>query len=286
MDLLFMSESWERDNLTLKEIIMLDNHTIISNVSQRTGTGGRPAIFANNNKYEVQNITNTLVQIPWGVEAVWCILTPRNISNDSQIQKIACCSVYSKPNSKKKTLLLDHISDAYNILKTKFGRGLHFVIAGDTNDLKLDAILSLDPNFSQIVKKWTKMDPPAVLDPIIMTLSRYYQDPLCLDPLDADPDKNGVPSDHRIVITRPISTINNKPIRNIRKVKVRPIPQSGIILFREWLIDQSWEALYQAESAHTKAQIFQNMLVSKLDEIFPEKLEKSVVMISHGSLLS
>ena len=142
------------------------------------------------------------------------------------------------------------------------------------NDLELDAILSLDPNFSQIVKKWTRMDPPAVLDPIIMTLSRYYQDPLCLDPLDADPDKNGVPSDHRIVITRPISTINNKPIRNIRKVKVRPIPQSGIILFREWLIDQSWEALYQAESAHTKAQIFQNMLVSKLDEIFPEKTRK------------
>ena len=174
----------------------LDNHTIISNVSQRTGTSGRPAIFANHSKYEVQNVTNTLVQIPWGVEAVWCVwcvLTPKNISNDSQIQKIACCAVYCKPNSKKKTLLLDHISDAYNVLKTKFGRGLHFVITGDTNDWKLDSILSLDPNFSQIVKHWTRMNPPAILDPIIMTLSRYYQEPLCLDPLDSDPDKNGVP---------------------------------------------------------------------------------------------
>ena len=171
-------------------------------------------------------------------------------------------------------MLLDHISDAYNVLKTKFGRGLHFVLAGDTNDLKLDSILSLDPNFSQIVQKWTRMDPPAILDPIIMTLSKYYQEPLCLDPLDSDPDKNGVKSDHRIVVSRPISTINNKPIRNTRQVKVRPFPQSGINLFREWLIDQTWDQVYQSESAHTKADIFQKLLVDKIDEIFPEKFRK------------
>ena len=157
IDLLFMSESWERDFLTLDQIMKLDDHTIISNVSQRTGNGGRPAIFANNRKFEVQNVTNTLVQIPWGVEAVWCVLTPKNISNDSKIQKIACCAVYSKPNSKKKTLLLDHIADAYNVLKTKYGRGLHYIIGGDTNYLKLDPILNLDPYFTQIVQNWTQM---------------------------------------------------------------------------------------------------------------------------------
>jgi hypothetical protein len=124
------------------------------------------------------------------------------------------------------------------------------VIAGDTNDLKLESILSLDCNFVQIVKKWTMMDPPAILDPIIMTLSKYYQEPVCLEPLDSDQDKNGVRSDHRIVISKPISTINNKPIRNTRKVKVRPFPQSGMTLFTEWLIDQTWEQVYNAESAH------------------------------------
>ena len=97
VDLLLISESWERENLRLDEIIKLDDHSLISNVSQRSGVGGRPAIFANNKKYDVQNITNTLVQIPWGVEAVWCILTPKNVTNDSQIQKIACCALYSKP---------------------------------------------------------------------------------------------------------------------------------------------------------------------------------------------
>ena len=269
-----MSESWERDNLTLDQIIKLDNHTIISNVSQRTGTGGRPAIFVNNAKYEVQNITNTLVQIPWGVEAVWCVITPKNISNDSKIQKIACCALYCKPNSRKKSLLLDHISEAYNILKTKFSRGLHFVIAGDTNDLKLDAILNLDQAFTQIVTKPTRMSPPSILDPIITTLARYYQEPSCLKPLDPDPNKNGAPSDHRIVIARPINTIDNKPVRNIRKVLVRPIPQSGLALFRDWLMDQTWDQIYQAESAHTKAEVFQLMLVNKFEEIFPQKVRK------------
>ena len=70
-DLILMSESWERDYLTLDQLIHLPNHTIISNVSQRRGIGGRPAIFVNNQKFNVQNITNTLIQVPWGVEAIW-----------------------------------------------------------------------------------------------------------------------------------------------------------------------------------------------------------------------
>ena len=43
---------------------------------------------------------------------------------------------------------------------------------------------------------------------------------------------------------------------------------------KEWFIDQTWEPVYKAESAHEKAQVFQNMLISKLDEIFPEKVRK------------
>ena len=64
VDLLFMSESWEREHLTLDKIIKLEDHTVISNVVQRIGQGGRPAIIANHKKYHVQNLTNTVVQIP------------------------------------------------------------------------------------------------------------------------------------------------------------------------------------------------------------------------------
>ena len=274
IDVVFMSESWERDYLHLDQIIKLEDHTVISNVSQRLGKGGRPAIIANNRKFYVQNVTNTLIQIPWGVEAVWCVLTPHNVTHNSKIQRIACCSLYSKPSSKKKTLLLDHISDAYNILSTKYGRGLHFIMAGDTNDLKLDSILNLSPNLVQIVRNWTRLDPPAILDPVIMTLSNLYQEPMCLEPLDADPGTNGSKSDHRIVISKPINIIDNKCSRQIREVRIRPFPQSGIVKLKDWIIDQTWEKVYNAQSAHDKAQIFQNILVDKLNKFFPEKTRK------------
>ena len=41
-DLVTMSESWERENLTLEKVIHLENYKIISNVHQRRGKGGRP----------------------------------------------------------------------------------------------------------------------------------------------------------------------------------------------------------------------------------------------------
>ena len=53
IDLIFMSESWERENLTLSDIINLKDYQIISNVFQRKGRGGRPALFANKNKLNV-----------------------------------------------------------------------------------------------------------------------------------------------------------------------------------------------------------------------------------------
>ena len=70
VDVVFMSESWERENLPLKDIIKLEDHTVIANVHQRSGMGGRPAIIANNKKFQIQNLTNSVVQVPWGVEAV------------------------------------------------------------------------------------------------------------------------------------------------------------------------------------------------------------------------
>ena len=64
VDLVCMSESWERENLTLKEVIKIDDYSIISNVFQRKGKGGRPAIIANSKKFQVENLTQTTIEIP------------------------------------------------------------------------------------------------------------------------------------------------------------------------------------------------------------------------------
>ena len=74
IDVVFLSESWERENLPLDEIINLEDHAVVSNVHQRTGMGGRPAIIANNKKNYVQNLKNTVIKIPWGCGG--CLVYP------------------------------------------------------------------------------------------------------------------------------------------------------------------------------------------------------------------
>ena len=109
IDLVFLSESHERwyptkrgDDQTLNELISLEDHIVISNPHQRNGKGGRPALVINNKKFLVKNLTQSVISIPWGVEIVWAVLTPRNITSESTIKKIVVGSLYCKPGSKKK----------------------------------------------------------------------------------------------------------------------------------------------------------------------------------------
>ena len=50
IDVAFLTETWEREEKTLSDIINLPNHTIISNPYQRKGAGGRKAIIINHRK--------------------------------------------------------------------------------------------------------------------------------------------------------------------------------------------------------------------------------------------
>ena len=156
-------------------------------------------------------------------------------------------------------------------MNKKYGRGLEFCIAGDTNDLDLDPILNLHHKFQQIVQDFTRMDPPAILDPIITTMGRLYQVPVVVDPLDADLDTNGVASDHRIVIAKQLGPLNNKSARQTRIVKCRPLPESGLNDLKIWFMEQTWKDVFEAENVHMKAEILQSKLLAALDKCCPEK---------------
>ena len=271
IDCIFMSESWERLDQPLEEIIHLPDHTIISNPHQRRGQGGRPALIINHRKYIIKNLTQSLIQIPWGTEAVWALLTPKSVNKDSRIQRIAVCSFYSKPNSTRKTQLLDHINQAFNIISTKYNRGLHFILAADSNDLKLDHILSLSSQMRQMVTGVTRLNPPKMIDPIITTLHTYYQEPIIFPPLDPDPDSDGKPSDHFIPVMRPINMINNKSARTHRVLKVRPILESGMNQLKSWMGNQTWIKILEEESIDKKAIILQEYVLEQVNKFLPEK---------------
>ena len=269
-----MSESWERESESLDKIIQLEDYQIISNVHQRLGRGGRPALIINTLKYHVDNLTNTSISIPWGIEITWAMLTPKQATSKSIVQKIAVASIYSKPNSKKKTLLLDHIAEVYHLLNSKYQKGLYFILAGDTNELKLEPILNLSPNLKQMVCSPTRLNPDQILDPIITNLSKYYQTPVCLPPLDNDPDKNGSPSDHLMPFMKPVDSLENNPSRQTRYVTYRPLPNSGIEKMGQWIVTETWKTVTEAKSAHEKANALQQLMMEKLNLYLPQKTAK------------
>ena len=43
---------------------------------------------------------------------------------------------------------------------------------------------------------------------------------------------------------------------------------------RKWIENEDWNAVRQEKSAHMKAKILQNILLSKYKEFFPEKRRK------------
>ena len=44
IDCAFISESHDREGKRLEDNLLLENHTIISNIHQRNGKGGRPVL--------------------------------------------------------------------------------------------------------------------------------------------------------------------------------------------------------------------------------------------------
>ena len=179
--------------------------------------------------------------------------------------------MYSKPDSRHKTKLLDHISFAYNVLSAKYQNGLHFILAGDTNELKLDSILHLNPRMQQLVQGPTRMNPPRMLDPILTTLGCYYQSPVILPPLGSDPDKEGRPSDHWIPVMRPINQIDNRCSRTYKEIIVRPVHQSGMALLTAWFENQDWSTNRLCESVDGKADLLQSQILGAVNKYLPTK---------------
>ena len=271
IDVAFLSETWEREYKPLTEILQIPSHTRLGNVYQRKGAGGRTALVINHDKYNITKPVESHVTVPWGVEVTTAMIAPKQTTSDSLVKRILIMSIYSKPNSRKKTALLDFIPDVFNSMNRKYPDGTYWIIAGDANDLKLDAILNLSPHMKQVVVTPTRLDPPRLLDPIMTTMSKFYQTPICQKPLDADIGTGGAPSDHLCVKFSPVNIVNNKPARQKRKVSVRPMPDSKYHKYENWLKQQTWEDVTNAENVHEKAKILQNMSLEAMDRFFPVK---------------
>ena len=140
------------------------------------------------------------------MEATWALITPK-IHDNFDVKHIAVASIYYAKRTRRKDFI-DHICEAYNVLLARYGQGLHFIIAGDYNRLDIRPILNLSPSLSQLVTIPTRTNPDTTLDKIISTLGKYLP-PTSLPPLDNDVEGIGKPSDHLIIVMRPIIQQSN-----------------------------------------------------------------------------
>ena len=147
------------------------------------------------------------------------------------------------------------------------------MIAGDTNRLNLEPILSLSHSLVQCVKVPTRLNPDRILDPIITTMSKYYAEPETKPPINPDDNSNGKPSDHLVVMMRPVSATYEVPPRVYRTVHTRPYTESGVAAFKQWIESEScgWGSIYTCGDSHKKAQLFQESLTQAYEECFPIK---------------
>ena len=264
----FLSEIWEKkENVQhkkkIEELLELKNISHISTPRPGVKRGGGAAIAFDPTKASVSKID---ISIPTPLEVVWALYRP--LIPTGHIKKIILCSFYSPPNSKKNRHLIDHISLTYNQLKIKHP-GAAIILSGDKNSLDETNILSLNPDFRQIVSKNTRKS--KILTVMITDLHRYYHVPTVIPPVPVDVPGVGVPSDHHGVLAVPVTSSESHRLSQARKVKVRRLPDTLINKFGNILVDESWSFIGEQLTPTQMVTEFENYSSQLIEKTFPEK---------------
>jgi hypothetical protein len=143
------------------------------------------------------------------------------------------------------------------------------VYGGDKNNLNISSIVSGIPRLRQIVSKPTHKF--KVLDVILTNLSQAYAAPIIVPPVSPDNPLHGVPSDHSVPLAYPLSSDNISQTREYITRVSRPLPDSGIREFGQWITQEDWSCLMDDDNPTEQVSKFENLVQSKLNTIFPLK---------------
>jgi hypothetical protein len=198
----------------------------------------------------------------------WVKVIPKH---KTDIKVFIICGIYSKPNSKTKTVLNDHIAANYHLLKMKHG-SVRFFFLGDFNDHKPDLILQLSSQLQQTVHYPTCGQ--SILDLCITDAHILYHPTLPESPLLPDDPTSASQIDHigNLLIPRTFKGITNN--HQHRTVTVRPITQSQIDTLGRWLVDEKWANVIDENETNAKLDMFTSMVFIMLDADGPTKQVK------------
>ena len=199
----FLHEIWEkvdnkRHSYKIEELLEMSGIKYISTPRSGKRSGGGAAIAASSENYHLSKLN---IIVPHNLEIVWGLLKPKHASG--KINQIIVCSFYCPPsyNSKKKSLLVDHMMETIQSLRISYPDA-GVIVSGDRNDLSLVKLATIDVSLKQIVKKNTHGT--KVLTVILTDLYDFYSEPEIIPPVDVDDSNDGVPSDHSGVLLCPV----------------------------------------------------------------------------------
>ena len=92
-------------------------------------------LVINPDQFSISTSAKDLVPLHWGVETTDAMIAPELFKSESSVKRIFLVSIYCKPKSRKKTALLDYLSDVYHVMNKQNSEGTYWIIAGDANYL-------------------------------------------------------------------------------------------------------------------------------------------------------
>ena len=250
----------------IEKMFELDGLKYFSTPRPRGKRGGGAAILVSTAKFKVEKLE---IQIPHKLEIVWALAKPKHA--DAFFKNIILCSFYSPPRSRLRNKLKDHIVGTLQSLTPKLGECSIFC-GGDKNRMDISSLINTNLKLKQIVQSPTRKH--AILDVCLTNCYKYYGVPEIIPPVQPDIPGQGVASDHSVPLCVPHTDPHNPPARVYKTIVSRPLPDSKIRQFGQWITAESWEMIRLGEEPEKQLQAFESLVKQKLDDIFPLKITK------------
>ena len=185
-------------------------------------------------------------------------------------KEIIVCSFYCAPSSRKKSQLIQHITINHSSLKLRY-RDTFFMIGGDRNDLDIKRILDISLTLHSLNTKPTHGKKN--IDVIVTGMVHLFEESVIILNVTTDiPDGQpggGKRSDHPIVYSQPHVSMLKHPEKEVIIKKTRRLDDEKIRKVGQWIQPETWEAVFNANSASGMAEKLPELVFRKLDEICP-----------------
>ncbi|XP_071477419.1 uncharacterized protein [Diadema antillarum] len=201
----------------------------------------------------------SFIHPPEPLEVLWLQIKPCRLPRE--ISSIFVTIIYyPQPDREMAAQLIDHMQIAVDQILTKHPDAA-IVMLGDFNQLDLNPFLC-DVNFRQVVDKPTRGE--RILDKIVTNVHARYNDPHILAPLGR--------SDHSSVWWT--SREPTPPSNSSQTRMTRPMKDSSIRAFGQWISNHDWEEINTDDSVSEQCANFYATLHTAIEKHFPMRRVK------------